>query len=131
MNATYRLIFNRALGCLQVASELAKTGGGAAGGVVGAGVRGAPAVDKNQVPALGLLLRQILAVLQPAVPLLMVGAGVLAPGLTDAATAKYISSSISNLTITGSGTSQVRLIPGGTISGTLANQASACQPPPS
>ncbi|MCE5388615.1 MAG: ESPR domain-containing protein [Acidithiobacillus sp.] len=35
MNATYRLIFNRAPGCLQTASELAKAGG-AAGGVVGA-----------------------------------------------------------------------------------------------
>ncbi|MBU2721411.1 hypothetical protein HF563_19060, partial [Acidithiobacillus ferridurans] len=117
MNAVYRLVVNRALGCLQVASELSRAPRGSAGQ---AAVTGAVAAVSRE-PQKRALIRGLHAALATAVPLLMLGAGVMAPGLAMGGTQKIISSSISNLTISGTGTSNVLLIPGGTVSGTLSN----------
>lgn len=118
MNAVYRLIFSRATGQLQVASEIARAGNAGVGRRKGAGT--APRADRAPARALGLGTG-LRAALRSALPLLVLGGGAALPVLAHAAQ-QSINNSTSSLTITGSGTSSVIVGPGGTITGTLTNE---------
>ena len=89
MNRIYRVVFNKARGCLQVASEHAKSA------VRGAGtslVKTAAPDSTGYIPRLTVLQS---ALRREVLPLLVVGLGLMAPALASAGTIATISSNTS------------------------------------
>ena len=113
MNRIYRVVFNKARGCLQVASEHAKSA------VRGAGtnlVKSAAPESASYIPRLTILQS---ALRREVLPLLVVGLGLMAPALASAGTIATISSNTSVVSPT-SATSALLVNPSISV-GTLSN----------